>query len=359
MQIGLIGLQNSGKTTLFNTLAKINAESHAGKADVNKAVVKVPDARLDNLTKLFNPKKQINATLEVDDIPGLQLSDDGKVKITSDFLNKVKNCDALLHVVRQFQNDAVPHPEGSIDVTRDIEFLETEFLFADMALIENRLEKINKDLLKIKNDQLSKELTIFKKFQQAVEKEIPLREVHLDQNERKALSGFQLLTLKPMITGINLDEESKSDVDKIITEVLRKFSKYPMQIIPFFARFEYELSQLSDEEANVFMSDFGINESALTRILRTSYKLLGLQSFFTVGEDECRAWTIKKNANAQEAAGVIHTDFYDKFIRAEVVHYEDYIKHGSFPKCKEAGALRLEGKEYIVKDGDILNIRHN
>lgn len=358
MQIGLIGLHNTGKTTLFNTLARTASQETQKAGEVNRAVVKIPDQRLDKLTQMFNPKKQVNATIEIVDIPGLQVADDGKVKINSDFLNKVKNTDALMHIVRQFENEVITHT-GEINPAKDIEFLETEFIFSDLALVENRLEKIHKELLKSKNDQLQKELPIFKKFQDAMEKEIPLREVHLDNNEKKTISGYQLLTLKPLIIGINFDEDSKDKVDEVLSSLLKKFSKYKLHLIPFFAQFEYELSKLSDEEAEIFMNDFGITESALTRILRTSYELLGLQSFFTVGEDECRAWTIKKNMTAQEAAGVIHSDFYDKFIRAEVVHYEDYIKNGSFAKCKEHGAWRLEGKEYIVKDGDILNIRHS
>jgi len=360
MQIGLIGLQNSGKTTLFNALSVSNTEgSSTSKSESSRSVVKVPDERLDKLTELFQPKKEVFATLEVIDIPGLAVSDDNKVKITSDFLNKVKNTNALLHVVRQFENETVPHPEGNIDPVRDIEFLETEFLLSDMALIENRIEKLSKDVLKIKNEQLQKELVLFKKMQSHVEQEIPLRELHLDEFEKRLLSGYQFLTIKPLIVGINFDENAKDKTGQFLEELKTRFSKYHLVLIPFFAQFEYELTQLSEEEAEVFKEDFGIHESALMRILRTSYELLGLQSFFTVGEDECRAWTIKKNMTAQDAAGVIHTDFYDKFIRAEVVHYEEYLAHGSFAKCKEAGAWRLEGKEYIVRDGDILNIRHS
>jgi len=357
MQIGLIGLQNSGKSTLFHALTSTTPDPE--KHESLKAVVKVPDVRLDELTLLFNPKKKVNATLEIVDIPGLQLSDTSKVKITSDFLNKVRNNDALLHVVRQFRDEAIPHPENTIDVKRDIEFLETEFILTDMALIENRIEKLNKDILKTKTDALQKELALFKKLQGHIEKELPLRILPLDENEKKLLSGYQFLSIKPLIVGVNFDEDSKGEADKTIAELKQLFEESKPEMIPFFAKFEFELSQLSREEAEVFMADFGISDSALSRILTTAYKLLGLQSFFTVGEDECRAWTVRFNSTAQEAAGVIHTDFFDKFIRAEVVHYDDYTKHGSFPKCKEAGAWRLEGKEYKVKDGDILTIRHS
>ncbi|GJQ33316.1 MAG: ribosome-binding ATPase YchF [Ignavibacteriaceae bacterium] len=354
MQIGLIGLQNSGKTTLFKTLA----EGSSG-VESNRAVVKVPDDRLNELTALFNPKKEVNATLEVVDIPGLQVGDDGKMKITSDFLNKVKNNDLLLHVVREFPNDSVSHPEGRIDPLADIEFLETEFLLTDLAMVENRIEKLKKELMKIKTDKLLKELSIFETFKEHLENEKPLRALSIDENDLKLLSGFQFLTLKPMVLGINFSDESKDKVAGLIGEIKKKFPSFENEIVPFFAQFEMELSQLSEEEAEAFKEDLGITESALTRILRTSYELLGLQSFFTVGEDECRAWTIRTGYTAQQSAGVIHSDFFNKFIRAEVVHYSDYISHGSFAKCKEAGVWRLEGKEYIVKDGDILNIRHS
>ena len=191
------------------------------------------------------------------------------------------------------------------------------------------------------------------------EKELPLRTLGLDENEIKLLSGYQLLTLKPLGIAVNYDEDSIENVETEIDKIKDKIEKANVVVIPFFAKIELELSKLSTEDQTIFMQDYGISESALSKILRTSYDLLGLHSFFTVGEDECRAWTIKKNFNAQQAAGVIHTDFYNRFIRAEVVHYEDFITHGSFAKCKDAGAWRLEGKEYIVKDGDILNIRHN
>ncbi|KAB2909780.1 MAG: redox-regulated ATPase YchF [Ignavibacteriales bacterium] len=354
MQIGLIGLQNSGKTTLFKTLA----EGSSG-VESNRAVVKVPDERLNKLTELFNPKKEVHATLEVVDIPGLQVGDDGKMKITSDFLNKVKNNDLLLHVVREFENDTVPHPENKIDPVADIEFLETEFLLADLTMVENRIEKLNKEILKNRSDNLLRELKIFETFKAHLEDEKPLRTLIIEENDLKLLSGYQFLSMKPMIIGINFSDGSKDEVPAILKKVSDRFPTFEKETVPFFAQFEMELAQLSEEEAEAFKEDLGITDSALTRILRTSYELLGLQSFFTVGEDECRAWTIKKGYTAQQSAGVIHTDFFNRFIRAEVVHYTDYITHGSFAKCKDAGVWRLEGKEYIVKDGDILNIRHS
>lgn len=358
MQIGLVGLQYSGKTTLFHTLSKSSSASTA-KEEASVEVVKVPDERLDNLSKLFNPKKQVNATIEVFDLPGLKMSDDNKVKITSVFLNGVRNNDALFYVIRAFADEAVIHPMKTIEPLRDVEFLETEFLLSDLAFLESRIEKLKKDLLKSKDEKLKRELPLMEKCLAHCEQELPLRTLGLDENEMKMLSGYQLLTLKSLGIAVNFDEGSIAKVDSEIEKIKSKFAKNGAIIIPFFAKIELELSALGAEDQETFMQDYGIKESALTKILRTSYELLGLQSFFTVGEDECRAWTIKKNYTAQQAAGVIHTDFFNKFIRAEVVHYDDFMKYESFNKCKDAGVWRLEGKEYIVKDGDILNIRHN
>lgn len=359
MQIGLVGLQYSGKSTLFHTLSSTSSQSHTQKDEASVEVVKVPDERLDKLTSIFNPKKQINATIEVFDIPGLRMSEDNKVKITTGFLSSVRNNDALFYIIRSFADISVPHPMNSINPLRDIEFLETEFLLSDLAFLDNRLEKIKKEILKSKEEKLKREMPLIEKCYAHCEKELPLRMLHLDENELKLLSGYQLLTLKPLAIAINFDEDSISNVDNIVDGIKSKILKSGAAVIPFFAKIELELSKLNSEDQQAFMDDYGIKESALSKILRTSYDLLGLQSFFTVGEDECRAWTIKKNFNAQQAAGAIHTDFFNRFIRAEVVSYDDFIKHGSFNKAKEAGAWRLEGKEYIVKDGDILNIRHN
>ncbi|MCX7797795.1 MAG: redox-regulated ATPase YchF [Melioribacter sp.] len=359
MQIGLVGLQNSGKSTLFHTLSKNSPNLGFSREEALVEVVKVPDERLDNLTKIFNPKKQVNATIEVFDIPGLRMSEDKKVKITPAFLNNVKNNDALFYVIRAFHDESIVHPLGNIDPIRDIKFLETEFLLSDLSLLENRLEKLKKDLQKSKDEKLKREFPVIEKCFLHCEKELPLRTLNLDDNELKILSGFQLITLKPLAIAINFGENSISTVEEEIENIKSKLNGMNVPIIPFFAKIELELSQLNEDEQKIFMEDYGIKESALNKILRTSYEILGLQSFFTVGEDECRAWTIKKNYNAQQAAGVIHSDFYNRFIRAEVVHYNDFIKYGSFSKCKEAGVWRLEGKEYIVKDGDILTIRHN
>jgi GTP-binding protein YchF len=360
MQIGLVGLQYSGKTTLFNTIAGIeDAEMQMGKEEATIEVVKVPDERLDKMTEMFKPKKTVYATIEIFDIPGLKMSDDGKVKITSTFLNNVKNNDALFYIVRQFEDGSVAHPMNTVNPVRDIEFLETEFLFYDLAFLEGRIEKLEKEIKKIKDEKLKRELPVIQKCYAHVEEEKPLRSLELSADELKVLSGYQLLTLKPLLIGVNFDENSIENVDEIISDIKNALPNKDETIIPFFGKIEYELSTMEEEARLTFMEDYGIKESALSKILSSAYEKLGLQSFLTVGEDECRAWTIKKNYTAQDSAGVIHTDFYNKFIRAEVVHYDDYITHGSFGKCKEAGVWRLEGKQYIVKDGDILNIRHS
>lgn len=360
MQIGIVGLPLSGKTTLFQTLTKthIDPSSHA-KGEAHQAVIKVPDERIDKLTEIFKPKRKVNATIEVVDVVGLQKGETGTAQFTNNFLAKVKTNDALVQVVRLFENEFAPHPYGLIDMMRDINTFETEFIISDLSVIENRLEKIKKQIQKTQDENLKKEIPVLEKCLDYLNKEIPLRDADLTKDEIKILRAYQLLSLKPMLIALNLDETLINKEEQFFNELIKKKLSKNTRAIAFYGKIEMELSELSEEEAKAFMEEYGIKESALTKLIRESYDLLGLQSFFTVGEDEVRAWTIRKGMNAQEAAGEIHTDFYNKFIRAEVVHYDDFIKYGSFAKAKEHGAWRLEGKEYIVKDGDIISIRHN
>lgn len=360
MQIGIVGLPYSGKTTFFQTITETHLSLDAlQKRDSNQAVVKVKDKRLEALTAIFNPKKQVFATIEMVDMVGLQKGDTSGKSFTSEFLNKVKTNDALIHVVRGFRDESVPHVDGSVDMLRDITTLEVEFLFADMAFVENRLEKIEKDIKRPKSkDQAEKEKKVMEKWNARLQEEKPLRDLDMDADELYFVRNYQALSAKPLLIALNLDEEDIGDAEKIVAEARSKITGEKIRIEPFFAKIEMELVQLDEEEKQMFMDEYGIKESALERLIRSAYELLGLQSFFTVGEDECRAWTIRKGMTAQEAAGVIHTDFYNKFIRAEVVSYNDFIEHGSFAKCKEQGVFRLEGKDYIVKDGDILHVRH-
>lgn len=360
MQIGIVGLPQSGKSTLFQTITKTHLDvASTIRVETHQSIIKVPDARLDKLTEMFNPQKKTNATIEVLDVVGLHKGDSGSTQFTSNFLGKVKTNDALLQVVRLFNNELVPHPDGSINMMRDIDTFETEFIFSDLAIIEKRIDTVKKQLLKTQDEKLKRELPLLEKCYQILQEEKPLRDAHLHDDEIKILSSFQLLSIKPMLIALNLDESQVNETEKYLEELTKKKLSKHTKALFFFGKIEQEMSELSEKEAEIFMKEFGVKESALNSIIRESYDLLGLQSFFTCGETECRAWTIKKGSNAQEAAGEIHTDFYKKFIRAEVVAYNDFIDAGSFAKAKEQGTWRLEGKEYLVKDGDILIIRHS
>jgi GTP-binding protein YchF len=360
MQIGIVGLPFSGKSTLFQTITKTLLDpNELTKSEAHQAVIKVPDTRLDKLTELFNPKKKVNATIDVVDVVGLQKGDSGSTQFTGNFLAKVKTNDALVQVVRLFSNDAVPHPDGSINMLRDINSFETEFIISDMALIEKRLENIKKQIMKTNDDKLKREVPLLEKCFEFLQNETPLRDHSFTKDEVLILKTYQLLSIKPMLIALNFDETQINETEKYLNDLMKKKLSQNTKVLSFFGKIEMEMAELSEEDAKIFMTDYGIKESALDSLIRESYDLLGLQSFFTVGEDECRAWTIRKGMNAQEAAGEIHTDFYKKFIRAEVVSYEDYIDLGSFTKAKEAGKWRLEGKDYTVNDGDIISVRHS
>lgn len=360
MQIGIVGLPYSGKSTLFQTITKTHLDSAAAaKSEARHAVVKVPDARVEALAAIFNPKKIVHASIEFVDVVGLKKGETGSTQFTNNFLSNVKTNDALVQVVRLFANDAVPHPDGSVDAMRDIASFETEFIISDMALVETRIDKIKKQLLKQQDDLLKRELPLLERCRAALNEEKPLRELEFTKDELHLLKTYQLLTAKPMLIALNMDESQMSEAHTIVTNVAAAKEGKQTKVLAFFGQIEMEMSELSEQDTAEFMKEYGIKESALTALIRESYALLGLQSFFTVGEDECRAWTIRKGMTAQEAAGAIHTDFVAKFIRAEVVHYDYFIEAGgSFARVKETGHWRLEGKEYVVKDGDILSIRH-
>lgn len=361
MQIGIVGLPFSGKSTLFQAITRIHLDpSSLKKAEPHLATIKVPDARLDTLSALFKPQKTTQAMIELIDVVGLKKGESGSTQFTTNFLTSVKMNDALVQVVRQFTNDAVPHPEGSLDAIRDIATFETEFIISDMGIIETRLEKIKKQLQKSQDDTMKRELPILEKCNQFLQAEKPLREVDLTKEEILLLRTYQLLTIKPMLIALNCDETGQKAAEDLVSRVTESKGGKNTRVVSFFGKIDLEMSELPDDEASAFMAEYGIHESALATLIREAYALLGLQSFFTVGEDECRAWTIRRGMTAQEAAGVIHSDFVNKFIRAEVVHYDHFMAHGgSFSKAKEAGQWRLEGKEYVVKDGDIMSIRHS
>ncbi len=361
MQIGIVGLPFSGKSTLFQAATKMHLDATAlGKSEAHHAIVKVPDPRMDKLSALFNPKSTIYATIEFVDVVGLKKGETGSTQFTTNFFSNVKTNDALVQVVRVFNNDAVPHPDGTVDPMRDIVSFETEFIIADLSVIETRLERIRKQLQKTQEAQAKAELPVLEKCHQMLDSERPLREGEFSREEMQILKTYQLLSLKPMLIALNFDESQQKEAEGVVKQVAAKKEGKNTRVVSFFGKIDLEMSELPAEEARAFMDEYGIKESALDTLIREAYALLGLQSFFTVGEDECRAWTIKKGSTAQEAAGAIHSDFVSKFIRAEVVGYNDFMAHGgSFPKVKEAGLWRLEGKEYLVKDGDILEIRHS
>jgi GTP-binding protein YchF len=361
MQIGIVGLPYSGKSTLFQAAAKIRLDpALLARTEAHHAVVKVPDARLDRLSAIYSPPKTVHATIEFVDVAGLKRGETGSTQFTTNFLSNVKTNDALVQVVRFFANASVPHPDGSVDVLRDIATFETEFILSDLAILETRLERIAKQMQKAGDEQAKREQPLLQRCHAILEKEQPLREVSFTKDELQILKTYQLLTLKPMLIAINCDESQKGEAPGIVRRVAEARGGTNTKVMSFFGRIDLEISELPPEEAAAFMAEYGISESALDTLIREAYALLGLRSFFTVGDDECRAWTIRAGMTAQESAGVIHSDFFSKFIRAEVVHYDDLLAHGgSMSKAKEAGLWRLEGKEYLVKDGDIISVRHS
>lgn len=361
MEIGIIGLPFSGKTTLFSTLTGLDSSTaqHTGKIEVHRGIVKVPDERLDRLTEIFRPKKQVNATIEYIEVGGVDQEAAHGKGFDPQFLAVLKNTDALCHVVRAFRNDAVPHPEGSIDVVRDVQIMEAEFILSDLAIVENRITRLEKQIQRAKNEEDIKELELMKRFREQLEAEKPLRELEMSEEEQRKVRGYQFLSAKPLIIAVNYGEEDIVREEEIL-KPLRDFATHPNVVVTgFSAKVELEISQLDEEDREIFLQEMNITEPALHKLIRKSYELLGLISFFTVGEDECRAWTIRQNTTAQKAAGVIHSDLERGFIRAEVVNYRDFIQYGSLAKCREKGILRLEGKDYIVQDGDIITVRFN
>lgn len=359
MEIGIVGLQYSGKSTIFSTLLRHKSlDSGGGKESAERGIVKVPDERLDTLTALVNPKKQTNATLEFIKVPGLDQDKNQGQGLPSQFLNNLKNVEALLLVIRNFENEYYPHPLGRINPAADIEFINSEFLLTDLMLVEARVERLQKMIPKTQNEQDKRLLDLMLRLKEQLDQEKPLRDMDLSEDELFMLKSYQFLTIKPILLVINISEEMIPETDKITGELSRFITKN-CALTTLSAEIEKEIADLDEEDATVFMEDLGIKEPAMHKLIRKSYELLGLISFFTVGEKECRAWTIRNGYTAPKAAGAIHSDLEKGFIRAETVHYNDLIANESLAKCKEKGLLRLEGKDYVVKDGDVLTIRFN
>jgi GTP-binding protein YchF len=354
MRLGIIGLPQSGKTTVFNALTRGNhpTTTSGGRFEVQTAVVHVPDGRVDKLSAIFKPRKTIYAQVVYADIAGLE-AEAAQAGFSGPLLNQLATLDGFLHVVRAFENPLVPHPAGSVTPQRDIATVDGELMLNDMLAVERKLERLNEDAKKgiIKDKGLhTQELAVFSKLQAALSADKPLRDVELTPAEEKLLSSFGLLTRKPMLVVLNVGDDEAEPA-------LPPYPHAHSSVVALRGKLEMDIAQLSPEEAVEFLKEYGITEPGLNRIIRLSYDLLGLQSFFTVGEDEVRAWTVRRGATAPEAAGEIHTDLQKGFIRAEVYSYTDLMAAGSVPELKARGKLRLEGKEYGVLDGDVLNIR--
>jgi ribosome-binding ATPase len=359
LRAGLIGFPSSGKTALFQLLTSAReAPRTGGKTDANVGVSRVPDERLDRLTALFNPRKRVPATVEFADIAGVGGARTGAQALLD--VAPFRNADALLHVVRMFRDPSVPHPAGSIDPVRDVRTMEDELILADLGVVERRLERLERDLKKTATADLKKEQEILVRCRAALEEGRPLRALELGADDARRLRGFQFLSAKPLLLVLNLDETDLGQADTAVrTAGLETFiSGAATRAVPICAKIELEIAQLDEADRGPFMADLGLRESGLDRVIRASYDLLGYISFFTVGEDECRAWSIPRDTPAVLAAGEIHSDISRGFIRAEVVRYEALLSRGSLAACRDHGELRLEGKEYIVLDGDVINFRH-
>ncbi|PIV26747.1 MAG: redox-regulated ATPase YchF, partial [Anaerolineae bacterium CG03_land_8_20_14_0_80_58_20] len=357
MKLGIIGLPQSGKTTIFNALTRGDTPTtaSAGRIEIHTAVVDVPDPRVDKLSGMFHPKKTIYAKVTYADIAGLEAGaahPQGALRtgISGQLLNQLAQMDGFIHVARCFADENVPHPSGSVDPQRDAEAMESELLLNDLISVERKLERLADERKKGGTDKTlnARQAELFERLHKTLSENKPLRGMDFNAEDQKELASFGLLTRKPLLTAFNLGEGGAAPNVSV---------NHPSVFLQ--GKLEMEIAQLSPEDAAVFMQEYGIEEPSLNRMIRLSYDLLNQQSFFTVGEDEVRAWTVRRGAPAVEAAGAIHTDLQKGFIRAEVVAYDDLTRLGSMNEAKSKGKLRLEGKEYIVKDGDIVHIRFN
>jgi hypothetical protein len=351
MKLGIIGLPQSGKTTIFNALTRGNTPTtaSAGRIEVHTAVVDVPDPRVDRLSAMFNPRKTVYAKVTYADIAGLE-GGMAKSGISGQLLNQLAQMDGFLHVVRCFESELVPHPAGSVDPARDVETMLGELLLNDLVAVERKLERLADERRKGGSDKtmVERQIALFERLQAALSENEPLRKAEFTPDEVKELSSYGLLTRKPILSVFNLGEgQPAPDIE------------LDHRSVALQGKLEMEIAQLPPEDAAIFMEEYGIEELSLRVMIGLSYDLLQLQSFFTVGEDEVRAWTTRRGAPALEAAGEIHTDLQKGFIRAEVVSYADLVELGGMNEAKAKGKLRLEGKEYPVKDGDIVHIRFN
>jgi hypothetical protein len=360
MKSGIIGLPQVGKTSLFRILTKVNLSEHAlaNPREAHIGVAKVPDERLDKLAALYHPKKLTHASVEYVDVGAIGQD---ALKETA-YIGHLRQVDALIHVLRAFESDEIPHV-GPIDPLRDIKNVEFDLMVSDLGQIEKRLERLEKDLKKMKTPELEKENELLIKAKAHLETEKPLREMEMTPEDKKRIRGFMFLSEKPMLYVLNIGEST--ELGKDLEAAVAKYKLSEVAARPnagasaICGKVEAELAEMSDEDAAEFLGSYGLTESGLSRLIRKSYHLLGLISFFTAGEDECRAWTIPLHTRAQNGAGAIHSDLEKHFIRAETIRWDQLLEAGSEANARAKGTLRLEGKDYIVQDGDVMHIRHS
>jgi GTP-binding protein YchF len=356
MKTAIVGLPMVGKTSLFTILTGVHEATRVGQMEARVGITKVPDTRLEALAELFQPPKVTYATVEYLDFPAISK----EALRNPGYLASMRNVDALAQVLRVFEDESVPHEHGSVDPIRDSEDLETELVLSDLVVVEKRLERLEKDRKKIKDQSLDREYDLLMKAKEMLENNQPLRSMELSADDEKRIRGFQFLSQKPMLYVLNLGEEDAAK----LKEREQEFRSGPLgnrpqtAITAICGKIEAELAELGPEEAAELLSSYGLHESGMQRLISATYSLLGLMSFLTAGDTECRAWTVPIGSKAPQAAGAIHSDFEQKFIRAETVNWKDLVENKGYPGVRDKGMLRLEGKEYIVKDGDVLVIRH-